>query len=74
MCRKKYPYSMFAKMMADRLDVTKSVPIGLQIDGDENVGISQGVSLFVCQLKGGKKVGIFLGVSPFVCRVKGCKK
>ena len=42
--------------------------------GDENVGISQGVSLFVCLLKDNKKDGISQDVSLFVRQLKGGKK
>ena len=41
---------------------------------DENVGISQGVSLFVCLLKDNKKDGISQDVSLFVRQLKGGKK
>lgn len=43
------------------------------MSGGKKVGISQGVSLFVCQFKGSKKVGISQEMSPLVCQWRSVK-
>ena len=69
-CHKKCPYGSLAKTKADELGVIKGVPLEWGL----NVGISQGVSLFVYLLRGSKKVGISQGMSSLVCQLKGGKK
>lgn len=38
MCRKKCPYKLFEKTLADKLDVTKSVPNGCKLMGAKMLG------------------------------------
>lgn len=49
------------------MEVIKNGPIGLQIDGDENVGISQEMALAICRLKGVKSWDIPRNFTVICC-------